>query len=282
MASCGIRGVRAAGIIAAAWAAALSAGREGEPVLWTNGGPDWVSGIHAERRLHGMTLVLDRWVADDILLPTGGTVTGFQWWTFERPAFAWTGLVDLRVVAADGVGGGPGTVRWEHLGRSGAVRSAVGTWGSYGVQRYTVRGLNVSLPGGTWWVALRPVQQESGEASFWATADDHGSEVYLRGTGWGNGVTWYRGSQILGGRIYDVAFTVFGLPSGGPCPGDVTCDGRVDFEDIDRFVSALGYPGGAGWPHAPCPWLQADCNGDGSVNFDDIDPFVARIGAVCP
>ena len=66
------------------------------------------------------------------------------------------------------------------------------------------------------------------------------------------------------------------------CAGDVNCSGTVDFDDIDRFVEALGYPGGAGWPDPNCQWLNGDCNGDGNVNFDDIDPFVARIGASCP
>ncbi len=67
-----------------------------------------------------------------------------------------------------------------------------------------------------------------------------------------------------------------------PCPGDVDCDGEVTFDDIDYFVEALGYPGGAGWPYATCPWLSADTNGDQNVTFDDIDPFVALIGTSCP
>ncbi|MBK9129147.1 MAG: hypothetical protein IPM13_15295 [Phycisphaerales bacterium] len=65
------------------------------------------------------------------------------------------------------------------------------------------------------------------------------------------------------------------------CAGDVNCDGAVNFDDIDLFVEALGYPGGAGWPYPDCPWLSADCDGDGDVDFDDIDPFVALIGTVC-
>ncbi len=64
------------------------------------------------------------------------------------------------------------------------------------------------------------------------------------------------------------------------CPGDLDCNGQVDFDDIDRFVEALNYPGGAGWPY-DCPWANGDANGDGAVNFDDIDPFVALIGASC-
>ena len=65
------------------------------------------------------------------------------------------------------------------------------------------------------------------------------------------------------------------------CPGDLNCDGAVDFDDIDLLVEALNYPGGAGWPHA-CAWSNGDCTGDGAVDFDDIDAFVARIGTSCP
>ena len=65
------------------------------------------------------------------------------------------------------------------------------------------------------------------------------------------------------------------------CAGDMDCDWRVDFDDIDPFVEALTHPAGEGWPH-DCPWLNADCNQDGNVTFNDIDPFVARIGATCP
>ena len=66
------------------------------------------------------------------------------------------------------------------------------------------------------------------------------------------------------------------------CPGDLSCDGVVDFDDIDPFVAALGCSGGAPncWDPA-CPWLNGDCNGDGEVTFDDIDPFVGLIGSAC-
>ncbi len=70
------------------------------------------------------------------------------------------------------------------------------------------------------------------------------------------------------------------VPSG--CPGDLNCDGSVDFDDIDVFVEALGYAGGVGWPYPSCPWTNGDCNGDNDVTFDDIDAFVALIGSSCP
>jgi len=65
------------------------------------------------------------------------------------------------------------------------------------------------------------------------------------------------------------------------CHGDMNCDGRVTFADIDPFVAALS--GESAWnvSHPNCPWLNADCNGNGTVNFADIDPFVAVIGTTC-
>ena len=65
------------------------------------------------------------------------------------------------------------------------------------------------------------------------------------------------------------------------CFGDMNCDGRVTFADIDPFVAALA--GCSAWRQhrCPCPWLNADCSHDGTVTFADIDPFVAVIGTTC-
>jgi hypothetical protein len=60
--------------------------------------------------------------------------------------------------------------------------------------------------------------------------------------------------------------------------GDLDCDGDVDFDDINPFVSAIGAePVAWNLAHAGCHWLNADCDGDGDVDFDDIDPFVALL-----
>jgi hypothetical protein len=58
--------------------------------------------------------------------------------------------------------------------------------------------------------------------------------------------------------------------------GDLNCDGVINFDDIDPFVSTLGAdPLMWNLAHPRCHWLNADCNSDGVVNFDDIDAFVA-------
>ncbi len=66
----------------------------------------------------------------------------------------------------------------------------------------------------------------------------------------------------------------------GDCtlPGDMNCDGVVDFDDIDPFVLALGGEAGYYAAYPTCNWLNGDCDGNGTVDFDDINPFVALIG----
>lgn len=60
--------------------------------------------------------------------------------------------------------------------------------------------------------------------------------------------------------------------------GDVNCDGRVTFADIDPFVMALGGEAAFVAHYPACEWLSADANGDAVVNFADIDPFVGLLG----
>jgi hypothetical protein len=60
--------------------------------------------------------------------------------------------------------------------------------------------------------------------------------------------------------------------------GDLNCDGVVDFDDINPFVSALGTdPLAWNLAHPGCHWLNADCDADGDVDFDDISSFVALL-----
>jgi hypothetical protein len=60
-------------------------------------------------------------------------------------------------------------------------------------------------------------------------------------------------------------------------PGDVNCDGRVDFDDINPFVLALTGADGYYSEYPECDWLNGDCNEDGSVDFDDINAFAALL-----
>ncbi len=63
-----------------------------------------------------------------------------------------------------------------------------------------------------------------------------------------------------------------------PRPGDLNCDGAVDFGDINPFVLILTDPGAWQAEFPGCPAANGDVNGDGAVDFADINPFVALLG----
>jgi hypothetical protein len=60
-------------------------------------------------------------------------------------------------------------------------------------------------------------------------------------------------------------------------PGDMNCDGLVDFADINPFVLAMS--GGSSGYYAvySCNFRNADANQNGVVNFGDINAFVALL-----
>ena len=60
--------------------------------------------------------------------------------------------------------------------------------------------------------------------------------------------------------------------------GDMNCDGDVDFDDVDAFVTALGGQAAYEAAYPGCRWLNGDIDGSGVVDFDDQDAFVALIG----
>jgi hypothetical protein len=64
---------------------------------------------------------------------------------------------------------------------------------------------------------------------------------------------------------------------GARLPGDLNCDGAVDFDDINAFVVALSGPDGYAAAYPGCHWRNADCNGDDLVDFQDINAFVALL-----
>lgn len=60
-------------------------------------------------------------------------------------------------------------------------------------------------------------------------------------------------------------------------PGDLNCDGVIDFGDINPFVAALSGQEPYEIAYPDCEWLNGDTNGDDTVDFDDINPFIALL-----
>jgi hypothetical protein len=60
----------------------------------------------------------------------------------------------------------------------------------------------------------------------------------------------------------------------GWAPGDLNCDGLVDFGDINPFVFAMSNPAQYQQLYPDCDIMNGDINNDGIVGFGDINPFV--------
>jgi len=77
---------------------------------------------------------------------------------------------------------------------------------------------------------------------------------------------------------WDMAFVLTTpLPPRPICRGDLNCDNRVDFGDINPFVLRLSNPVGYFARYPYCPDANGDINGNGAVGFDDINPFVTLL-----
>jgi hypothetical protein len=62
----------------------------------------------------------------------------------------------------------------------------------------------------------------------------------------------------------------------------MNCDGQVNFDDLEGFVTAV--IGSAAYESliGDCRWLNADIDASGSVDFDDIEGFVGcLVTGVC-
>ena len=102
------------------------------------------------------------------------------------------------------------------------------------------------------------------------TYGDNKPVVYLR---WVMGTT-DGGWRYCGWNIDDVKVWAAD-PNGCPAdPGDLNCDGAVNFGDINPFVLALTNPAAYVATYPDCDIMLGDINGDGNVDFGDINPFV--------
>lgn len=61
--------------------------------------------------------------------------------------------------------------------------------------------------------------------------------------------------------------------------GDLTCDGVVNYLDVDALVLAMGNPTGYAAAYPDCLIELGDCNNDGAVDWRDIDAFASLVGA---
>ncbi len=103
---------------------------------------------------------------------------------------------------------------------------------------------------------------------------DGQSTVFIRWTMGATGNIW----QYSGWNIDDVE--ILGVEPDGRLPGDLDCNGSIDFGDINPFVLALTDRSAYEVAYPDCSWPNGDIDGNGDVNFDDINPFVELLAGL--
>jgi hypothetical protein len=136
--------------------------------------------------------------------------------------------------------------------------------------------VRVSNNGTTWTTLWQNAAQITDSAWSYQQFDisavaDNQPTVYLRWTMGPTDSSW----QFSGWNLDDIE--IWGVQPPVLHPGDLNCDGSVNFGDINPFVLALTDPAGYSSAYPNCSLLNADINGDGSVTFGDINPFVALL-----
>jgi hypothetical protein len=167
-----------------------------------------------------------------------------------------------------------GAVAWDRFGSAVALEGTVAVVGAMGVAHSGLSACGAAYvfeyDGSAWNEVDELVASDAGDTDL----------MGMLAVGRDSGVTMV-GAQYHdhGGVANCGAVYVYQDPPSPPLPGDLNCDGRADFDDIDPFVLALTGRAAYEAEYPGCPWLNADCNSDGNVDFADIDWFVALLAS---
>jgi subtilisin family serine protease len=148
-------------------------------------------------------------------------------------------------------------------------------WRWLAVEATDYAGVEVSTDGATWTSIWSNTTTISEAAWTQRTYDlsalaDHQPTVYIR---WVMGPSDYS-VTYPGWNIDDIELWGLAPPR---LPGDLNCDGVVDFADINPFVQVMVDPAAWEAAHPDCPLFNGDINDDGAVDFGDINPFVGLL-----
>jgi photosystem II stability/assembly factor-like uncharacterized protein len=230
------------------------------------------------------------WLGPFTFLPDGRAwMTGYDNFRSLNFGASWTPIAD-----ADPLFDGPNSIlpNGKGLIGGGTISPSVSGW------------VYATTNGGDSWTPAPVLTTPYPVRALWRFSDQRawavGGNVYSNVGGiWGTedgGATWAL-EQNTGAELGDIAAvridaTQMDVYSVGmishiwrtrvvvpPTPGDLNCDGAINFDDIDPFVLALSDPAGYSAAYPNCNIMNGDCDGNGVVNFDDINAFVALLGA---
>ncbi|MEW6197290.1 MAG: hypothetical protein AB1601_01305 [Planctomycetota bacterium] len=159
---------------------------------------------------------------------------------------------------------------------SNVTQTSLRFWRWLGVERssYDHAYVRLSTNGTTWTNVWANPDSETADVAWVAqefdisALADNQPTVYLR---WTMGTT-DSGWTYCGWNIDDIE--IWGVQPQPYRPGDMNCDGNVDFGDINPFVLALTNPAAYVAQFPNCNIMLGDINNDGRVDFGDINPFV--------
>ncbi len=149
-------------------------------------------------------------------------------------------------------------------------------WRWLGVESATWDHANVQVSNdGTTWTMVWEHTDSSISDTSWSQqvfdisgVADNAATVYVR---WVMGET-DTSVTYPGWNIDDIE--LWGVVPFEVATGDLNCDGYVNFDDINPFVTAMVGQAEYEAAYPDCNWLNGDTDANGTVNFDDIDGFV--------
>ncbi len=149
-------------------------------------------------------------------------------------------------------------------------------WRWLGVESATWDHANVQVSNdGTTWTMVWEHTDSSISDTSWSQqvfdisgVADNAATVYVR---WVMGET-DTSVTYPGWNIDDIE--LWGVVPFEVATGDLNCDGYVNFDDINPFVTAMVGQAEYEAEYPDCNWLNGDTDANGTVNFDDINGFV--------
>jgi hypothetical protein len=141
-------------------------------------------------------------------------------------------------------------------------------------------------------LAMAPAVPADDFTMSWFTIDDGGGMWGAGGNYQLSGTIGQPDAGTMTGGAFELSggFWVSGLFSPARCVGDLNCDGKIDFGDINPFVQYLSNYTGWQATYPSCNPLNGDINSDGTYgqgSFGDINPFVSLLSSgslpiMCP
>ena len=215
--------------------------------IWHNGEPDGVNGYVCDRRSDSEDF--EAWIVANVQFSDQVRIGGLHWWAVTPYSYDWLQTGDF-IILHD-AGDQPGAEIYEEFDvPNSRVDTGLILFG-YTVYAYTFE-IDITLPAGTYWFGMRPVNQGDDGQNFWLSApyDPNDLPLFFRSEYFGM-PDWVSGCDSF--ECVDVAFCITGWEGPGLCeyiPGDCNHNGNpLELEDV---IAMIGMYRGSLMPPYEC------------------------------